>query len=198
MRRKVSGRTLQLEGADSDAMFASDGGGATTTPLKRRRLERSGRCVTVPSFVRTVLSYTESDHLCSTTSSIATSDGSLLPAMLLTDSTTGFQSRFNEIASMLLRNYRLSIVTGDKTKACYEFMEVEFYLYQPGCHEDPFTHRSHEQQTAGQWYAWHASVCSFFDSTPGTSIVRLGGRGANRPHSLKAAATVVGHVKALT
>lgn len=66
-------------------------------------------------------------------------------------STTDFQTRFNDIASSLFCDHKLSIIMGGNIKILYEFMEVEFYLYQPGCHEDPFTHRSHEQQTAGHW-----------------------------------------------
>ncbi|KAH9833874.1 uncharacterized protein C8Q71DRAFT_860141 [Rhodofomes roseus] len=58
---------------------------------------------------------------------------------------------FTEIAHSLLKDHRLSVRTEDSTTE-YDFMEVEFYLYRPGCHEDPFTHRSHEQQQAGQWY----------------------------------------------
>ncbi|KZT70250.1 hypothetical protein DAEQUDRAFT_737479 [Daedalea quercina L-15889] len=63
----------------------------------------------------------------------------------------GIANRFTEIASALLHHYRLSVdVEGGEAE--YELMEIEFYLYHPSCHEDPFTHRSHEQQQAGQWY----------------------------------------------
>jgi len=60
------------------------------------------------------------------------------------------EARFTKIASALLHDYRLSVATEDGMTE-YDFMEIEFYLYQPGCHADPFTHRSHEQQHAGQW-----------------------------------------------
>ncbi|KAH9919714.1 uncharacterized protein B0H18DRAFT_937053 [Fomitopsis serialis] len=61
------------------------------------------------------------------------------------------ETRFSTIASALLNDYRLSVAT-EHGKTEYDFMEIEFYLYRPGCHADPFTHRSHEQQYAGQWY----------------------------------------------
>lgn len=33
----------------------------------------------------------------------------------------------------------------------YEILELEFYLFKSGAHEDPFTHGTEEQRQSGQW-----------------------------------------------
>ncbi|KIN93546.1 hypothetical protein M404DRAFT_36015 [Pisolithus tinctorius Marx 270] len=59
-------------------------------------------------------------------------------------------SRFDVIARELLCNYVLTIVRNG-VYSNYEILEVEFYLQKSGCHEDPFTHGSFEQEKSGQW-----------------------------------------------
>lgn len=34
----------------------------------------------------------------------------------------------------------------------YEILEIEFYLFKAGFHEDAFTHGNEEQRIPGQWY----------------------------------------------
>ncbi|CCL99904.1 uncharacterized protein FIBRA_01929 [Fibroporia radiculosa] len=58
--------------------------------------------------------------------------------------------RFECIARTLLHDHRLVASYGGSS-AEYDIMEVEFYLYKAGCHEDPFTHASEEQSRSGQW-----------------------------------------------
>ncbi|TFK83306.1 hypothetical protein K466DRAFT_267617 [Polyporus arcularius HHB13444] len=67
------------------------------------------------------------------------------------DTQTAISARFSEIADLLLHHYRVEIKTPSKIDQL-ELLEIEFYLYKPGCHEDPFTHGSAEQCQAGRWY----------------------------------------------
>ncbi len=60
------------------------------------------------------------------------------------------EGRFNQIASELLHNYRIEVRSAKGTEQL-EVLEVEFYLYKTGCHEDPFTHASPEQSQRGRW-----------------------------------------------
>lgn len=60
-------------------------------------------------------------------------------------------ARFDSISSALLSNYYLSVIHGS-SQTDYEILELEFYLQKSGCHEDPFTHGSAEQERSGQWY----------------------------------------------
>ncbi|KAI0053757.1 hypothetical protein FA95DRAFT_484486 [Auriscalpium vulgare] len=76
------------------------------------------------------------------------------------------QDRFNLLAEQLLHRYRIVCTAGSEVadgagsssselKAQhteYDILEVEFYLFKKGCHEDLFTHGSEEQRTAGLWY----------------------------------------------
>lgn len=66
-------------------------------------------------------------------------------------------SRFDAIADALLHRFRLRIARADGagTVVCtdYEILELEFYLYMPRLHEDPFTHGSDEQRQSGRWCA---------------------------------------------
>lgn len=59
-------------------------------------------------------------------------------------------ARFKQIASMLLHDYRLVLTSGG-SEFEYDLIEVEFYLYKSGCHEDPFTHGTEEQKESGRW-----------------------------------------------
>ena len=36
----------------------------------------------------------------------------------------------------------------------FAILELEFYLYKTGCHEDPFTHGTEEQRLSGRWYVF--------------------------------------------
>jgi len=59
-------------------------------------------------------------------------------------------ARFESIAHELLCTHILSIVHNN-VHIDYEILELEFYLQKAGCHEDPFTHGSVEQERSGQW-----------------------------------------------
>lgn len=59
-------------------------------------------------------------------------------------------SRFREISHDLLHNYKIEIRTATSIEQL-ELLEIEFYLFKSGCHEDPFTHASHEQSQSGRW-----------------------------------------------
>ncbi|KAF8629280.1 hypothetical protein AX15_003538 [Amanita polypyramis BW_CC] len=66
------------------------------------------------------------------------------------------QARFESIANAILCDYDLVVgspsSTGVTTTATYQVLELEFYLWIEGTHEDPFTHGSEEQRIGGQWY----------------------------------------------
>ncbi|KAL1717374.1 hypothetical protein EV715DRAFT_203164 [Schizophyllum commune] len=70
-------------------------------------------------------------------------------SQLLTQS--AISSRFDEIADALLHVYDL-VVCSDAAETCFRLLEFEFYLHKPGCHEDPFVHRTAEQGELGKWY----------------------------------------------
>ncbi|KAI0089672.1 hypothetical protein BDY19DRAFT_993243 [Irpex rosettiformis] len=71
-------------------------------------------------------------------------------------------SQFSAIAEILLNEVQLQITsaqasqTSTKTPAPdvgnYKLLEVEFYLWKDGSHEDPFTHGSEQQKHSGRWY----------------------------------------------
>lgn len=67
---------------------------------------------------------------------------------LLTQS--AISSRFDEIADVFLSDYDL-VVCSDAAETCFRLLEFEFYLHKPGCHEDPFVHRTAEQGEPGKW-----------------------------------------------
>ncbi|KAL1682749.1 hypothetical protein EV122DRAFT_287017 [Schizophyllum commune] len=70
-------------------------------------------------------------------------------SQLLTQS--AISSRFDEIAYALLYDCDL-VVSRDAEEVCFRLLEFEFYLHKPGCHEDPFVHRTAEQGELGKWY----------------------------------------------
>ena len=59
-------------------------------------------------------------------------------------------ARFRLIAQELLHGHFIEIRTASE-KEHYEILELEFYLYKEGIHEDPFTHASNEQSESGRW-----------------------------------------------
>ncbi|THU86181.1 hypothetical protein K435DRAFT_590386, partial [Dendrothele bispora CBS 962.96] len=77
----------------------------------------------------------------------------LLDLTLLSDSDS-ISRRFNDIADLLLRKFELVVKSyhENQRETCYKILELEFYLWKTGCHEDPFTHGSEEQRLSGQWY----------------------------------------------
>ncbi|KAI5999788.1 hypothetical protein F5J12DRAFT_846664 [Pisolithus orientalis] len=88
-------------------------------------------------------------------------------------------SRFGAIAHELLCNYVLTIVRNGVYSNC-EILEVEFYLQKSGCHEDPFTHGSFEQEKSGQWY-FHRTPCRADGTSSGLQVRAAGGyRGGTR------------------
>ncbi|RPD67522.1 hypothetical protein L227DRAFT_582749 [Lentinus tigrinus ALCF2SS1-6] len=80
-------------------------------------------------------------------------DDLLLPLLDFThlDTQSAISTRFSQIADVLLHQYRIQITTYSVVEQL-ELLEIEFYLYKYGCHEDPFTHASPEQSQAGRWY----------------------------------------------
>lgn len=88
-------------------------------------------------------------------------------------------SRFDAIAREVLCNRVLTIVhNGVYTD--YEILELEFYLQKSGCHEDPFTHGSFEQEQSGQWY-FHRTPCRADGTSSGLPVRAAGGyRGGTR------------------
>ena len=61
--------------------------------------------------------------------------------------------RFDELARLLMFSHVIHLHTpGLPPKDVeYEILELEFYLYKPDCHADPFTHRAAEQRKSAQW-----------------------------------------------
>ncbi|KAI6098541.1 hypothetical protein F5141DRAFT_1032613 [Pisolithus sp. B1] len=88
-------------------------------------------------------------------------------------------SRFDAIAREVLCNYVLTIVHNG-IYSDYEILELEFYLQKSGCHEDPFTHGSFEQEQSGQWY-FHRTPCRADGTSSGLPVRAAGGyRGGTR------------------
>lgn len=59
--------------------------------------------------------------------------------------------RFRHIAQTLLYDYRLCVEC-DGAMTEFQLLEIEFYLYSAGIHEDPFCHAHNGQSIPGQWY----------------------------------------------
>ncbi|KIJ13363.1 hypothetical protein PAXINDRAFT_181369 [Paxillus involutus ATCC 200175] len=81
-------------------------------------------------------------------------------------------SRFEAVAQELLCNSTLAVVRNG-TRTDLEILELEFYLQKAGCHEDPFTHGSVEQERTGQWY-FHRSPRRADTSQPGLPVTAAG------------------------
>jgi hypothetical protein len=101
--------------------------------------------------------------LCSTTADDALDElKALLDLSTLTD-TGHILARFDEIADVLLNQIllRLSVppesgeadaqASSASVVTDFAILELEFYLYKSGCHEDPFTHGTEEQRVSGRW-----------------------------------------------
>ncbi|KAL1944364.1 hypothetical protein VTO73DRAFT_3549 [Trametes versicolor] len=93
------------------------------------------------------------------------------------ESQQDISARFELLASELLHNYRLE-VTHEKKIEHLEILELEFYLYKSGSHEDPFTHASAEQSQAGRWY-FHRPPRRTNDPVP-QGAAPMGYRGGTR------------------
>lgn len=64
--------------------------------------------------------------------------------------------RFDQISHALIHDFRLVVGRGHgegnhKIETEMQILEMEFYLWKEGFHEDPFTHGSEEQKTSGKW-----------------------------------------------
>jgi hypothetical protein len=66
---------------------------------------------------------------------------------------SAISDRFDQVANDLLHGYILVVRCGG-VETEFRILELEFYLQKHGCHEDPFTHGSEEQEISGRW-------CSF-------------------------------------
>jgi hypothetical protein len=88
-------------------------------------------------------------------------------------------ARFDSISSALLSEYYLSVIHGS-SRTDYEILELEFYLQKSGCHEDPFTHGSAEQERSGQWYFHRTPKRSNSSQASLAATVTGGYRGGTR------------------
>ncbi|TDL30081.1 hypothetical protein BD410DRAFT_710865 [Rickenella mellea] len=95
------------------------------------------------------------------------------------------RKRFAAIATALLHGHRLVLRRASAVKdegegegERYDVLEVEFYLWIDGVHEDPYTHGSEEQRVAGRWYFHRAPRRSNDSSRSKTSA--SGYRGGTR------------------
>ncbi|KAG6331326.1 hypothetical protein ID866_7764 [Astraeus odoratus] len=82
------------------------------------------------------------------------------------------KEQFDAVARELLCNSVLTVVHND-VEADYEIVELEFYLQKAGCHEDPFTHGSADQERSGQWY-FHRSPCRADRNSAGLPVTAAG------------------------
>lgn len=69
------------------------------------------------------------------------------------ESASSIQQRADVVSEALLHDFRLVVRREDAVEVEHEILELEFYLWKDGCHEDPFTHGSEEQKIPGQWCA---------------------------------------------
>ncbi|KZT29538.1 hypothetical protein NEOLEDRAFT_1154003 [Neolentinus lepideus HHB14362 ss-1] len=89
-------------------------------------------------------------------------------------------ARFRDIAKALLLEYRICLRCGEVATE-FDVLELEFYLYKPGCHEDPFTHGADEQKHSGNWYFHKVPRRSPLPPKPTASTSAAGGyRGGTR------------------
>ncbi|EIN10844.1 hypothetical protein PUNSTDRAFT_31796, partial [Punctularia strigosozonata HHB-11173 SS5] len=94
------------------------------------------------------------------------------------DTFSDLSSRFDLIASALLRDYYLVLDSTGSAQDKYEVIELELYLRKDGCHEDPFAHATEEQATSGRWYFHRSPRRSEDASRSATSMT--GYRGGTR------------------
>lgn len=86
--------------------------------------------------------------------SSAPSDASNLLSLLDLQALTSHPqlvARFDEIAHLLLHEYRIRLSEAEDEFEEYEILELEFYLQIEGLHNDPFTHGTNEQKVSGNW-----------------------------------------------
>lgn len=83
----------------------------------------------------------------------SSSESSLIELLDFTGITTHAEitSRFSKLADSLFHEYLICAHVNGKD-VDYELLEFEYYLHKQECHEDPFTHQSHEQRLTGNWY----------------------------------------------
>ncbi|KAF8627931.1 hypothetical protein AX17_006086 [Amanita inopinata Kibby_2008] len=83
------------------------------------------------------------------------------------------QDRFNSIAQAILCDYDLVLGSPASTPTSpsrYQVLELEFYLWMDGSHQDPFTHRSEEQKISQRWYFHRAPQPSTDSTRSSTSL----------------------------
>ncbi|KAK7037639.1 hypothetical protein VNI00_010856 [Paramarasmius palmivorus] len=112
------------------------------------------------------------------TKSLSTTELRHLLDLSALDTTSEIHGRFDEIAEALLNAFHMIIHTKDGAEVVYRIMELEFYLWKNGHHEDPFTHGSEEQRLSGRWYFHRAPRKSADSSRSLTSLT--GYRGGTR------------------
>ena len=71
---------------------------------------------------------------------------------------TDFSARFADIAEVLL-NHVILHLNAEGKPTNFQILELEFYLFKSGCHEDPFTHGSDERRQSGKWFV-RLCLCS--------------------------------------
>ncbi|KAF8525557.1 hypothetical protein BU17DRAFT_41760 [Hysterangium stoloniferum] len=82
--------------------------------------------------------------------------------------------RFSAIAEALLLEYHLRIEY-EGTVTDFEILEIEFYLYLPDVHEDPFCHGHDDQTASAQWYFHRAGKGSNPSNNPSSAGGYRGG-----------------------
>ncbi|EKM60155.1 uncharacterized protein PHACADRAFT_206334 [Phanerochaete carnosa HHB-10118-sp] len=89
--------------------------------------------------------------------------------------------RFMDIAEILLNGVLLRL-TANSATTDFEILELEFYLFKSGCHEDPFTHGTEEQRQSGKWYFHRAPRRTNSESTSAVRVATAAGgyRGGTR------------------
>ena len=139
-----------------------------TTNLKRKRASTTGVAPDRSSRARTdtdrpctdIAALTKENNVTGSTldstHSVSGIDTDLgLPELLdfaSVSSPADISLRFQQIASALLHDFCI-VLTSLDIQTEYEILEIEFYLQKSGCHEDPFTHGSEEQEQSGRWCA---------------------------------------------
>jgi len=82
-------------------------------------------------------------------------DGLNLPELLdlsILESSAQVSERFSQIANALLNKYLLCVEHGGIITD-FRLLEIEFYFFMEGVHEDPFCHGHVDQTRSAQWYA---------------------------------------------
>ncbi|KAJ4477452.1 hypothetical protein J3R30DRAFT_221363 [Lentinula aciculospora] len=93
---------------------------------------------------------------------------------------SNIQNCFGKVAKEILHHWLLVLRSSNEIIATFEVLELEFYLWIVGVHEDPFTHGSAEQARSGNWYFHRTPQRSINHSAQSPTTVAGGYRGGTR------------------